>query len=139
MAVLAIATAVLAVVASVGFHLGTFVLLAKSLHRWFLRPTWWVIGGLVLIAIVAHSCEITIFAGAIGILEYLNPDAIPDDHMQFSAWYRSAVAFTSMGGSAPSPSFAERWLTAVEALTGLILITWTASFLFVEMQRNPEA
>jgi hypothetical protein len=26
-------------------------------------------------------------------------------------------------------------LTGIESLTGLVLITWTASFLFVEMQR----
>jgi hypothetical protein len=26
-------------------------------------------------------------------------------------------------------------LTGVEALTGLILITWSASFLFIEMQK----
>jgi hypothetical protein len=28
-----------------------------------------------------------------------------------------------------------RFLTGIESLTGLVLITWTASFLFVEMQR----
>jgi hypothetical protein len=28
-----------------------------------------------------------------------------------------------------------RYLTGVEALTGLILITWSASFLFIEMQK----
>lgn len=138
MAFLAIVTAVVAIVASVGFHLGTLVLLARAIRHWSRRPTWWAIGCLVLVAIVAHLCEITIFAGAIRVLEYVDPLAAPDDGTQFSVWYRSAVAYTSLGGSEPSPSFAERWLTAVEALTGLILITWTASFLFVEMQRNPE-
>ncbi|NIQ12844.1 MAG: two pore domain potassium channel family protein, partial [Candidatus Dadabacteria bacterium] len=28
-----------------------------------------------------------------------------------------------------------RFLTGLESLTGLVLITWTASFLFIEMQR----
>jgi hypothetical protein len=28
-----------------------------------------------------------------------------------------------------------RHLTGIEALTGLVLITWSASFLFLEMQR----
>ncbi|MFT6897577.1 MAG: hypothetical protein ACJA13_001986, partial [Paraglaciecola sp.] len=29
-----------------------------------------------------------------------------------------------------------RYLTGIESLTGLVLITWTASFLFFEMQRH---
>ncbi|MSQ99467.1 MAG: two pore domain potassium channel family protein, partial [Xanthomonadales bacterium] len=29
-----------------------------------------------------------------------------------------------------------RHLAGVEALTGILLITWTASFLYLEMQRN---
>jgi hypothetical protein len=29
-----------------------------------------------------------------------------------------------------------RYLGGIESLTGIILITWSASFLFVEMQRN---
>jgi hypothetical protein len=32
-----------------------------------------------------------------------------------------------------------RHLTGVEALTGMVLITWTASFLYLEMQRNWES
>jgi len=139
MPVVAITTALIAVVASVAFHLGTFVVLTRVLDRWFPKVAWWVIGALVLVAISAHICEITIFAGGIHVLEYLDPSQAPEDTGRYSVWYRSASAYTALGSDQPSPRFAERWLTAVEALTGLILISWTASFLFLEMQKSPAA
>jgi hypothetical protein len=29
-----------------------------------------------------------------------------------------------------------RYLTGIEALTGLVLVAWSASFLYLEMQQN---
>lgn len=49
--------------------------------------------------------------------------------------YYSIVAYTSLGLGDIVPDGALRILTGVEALTGLILIGWTTSVLFVEMQR----
>jgi hypothetical protein len=135
----AIVTAIAAVVACVAFHLATFVLLTRVLDRWFPKVAWWMIGALVLVAISAHICEITLFAGGIQLLEMWDPDQAPESASGFSVWYRSASAYTALGSDQPSPRFAERWLTAVEALTGLILISWTASFLFLEMQKSPAA
>jgi hypothetical protein len=37
------------------------------------------------------------------------------------------------------PSGHLRYLAGIEAHTGLVLITWTASFLYIEMQRINEA
>ena len=49
--------------------------------------------------------------------------------------YLSFVTFTTVGyGDLVVHGYA-RYLTGLEALTGLVLVTWSASFLFIEMQR----
>jgi len=49
--------------------------------------------------------------------------------------YYSAVIFTTLGLGDIVPLGAVRFLTGTEALTGFVLLTWSASFTFVEMQR----
>jgi len=49
--------------------------------------------------------------------------------------YYSFTTYTSLGFGDIVPHGPIRFLTGFEALTGLMLITWTASFLFIEMQR----
>ncbi len=48
--------------------------------------------------------------------------------------YLSFVTFTTLGYGEIVAQGHLRYLTGVEALTGFILITWSASFLFIEMQ-----
>jgi hypothetical protein len=47
--------------------------------------------------------------------------------------YLSFVTYTTVGYGDLVASGYLRYLTGVEALVGLILITWSASFLFIEM------
>lgn len=49
--------------------------------------------------------------------------------------YFSFTNFTTLGYGDIEAFGIMRFLTGIEALTGLVLITWSASFLFVEMQR----
>ena len=49
--------------------------------------------------------------------------------------YFSFTTFTTLGFGDIEPIGDLRYLTGLEALVGLVLITWTASFLFIEMQR----
>ena len=42
---------------------------------------------------------------------------------------------TTIGFGDISPVGDIKYLTGLQALTGLVLITWTASFLFLEMQK----
>ena len=48
--------------------------------------------------------------------------------------YFSAVTYTTLGFGDITPNGELRWIAAIEALTGLVLITWTASFAFLVMQ-----
>jgi len=50
--------------------------------------------------------------------------------------YFSITAFTTLGIGDIEPFGPVRFLAGMEALVGLVLITWTASFLFLEMQRR---
>ena len=49
--------------------------------------------------------------------------------------YFSAVTYTTLGYGDFVATGAVRFLCGMEALTGLVLITWSASFTFLEMQR----
>jgi len=49
--------------------------------------------------------------------------------------YFSFTVYTTLGFGDIQPNGHLRYLTGIESLTGLVLITWTASFLYFEMQR----
>lgn len=49
--------------------------------------------------------------------------------------YFSAITFTTVGFGDFVPLGLVRFLSGTEALTGFVLITWSASFTFLEMQR----
>jgi hypothetical protein len=86
-----------------------------------------------------HVAEIWIFGIAYVGLLMLSPafgaiHGIPAldilDHIYFSA-----MTFTTVGFGDVYPSGPVRFLAGTEALTGLVLITWSASFTFLEMAR----
>ena len=89
-------------------------------------------------ALVAHVIEIWMFAlgyyymhlsGKFGRLSGEFSSSMLD------CVYFSFVTYTSLGLGDISPVGEIRFLTGLEALTGLVLITWTASFMFIEMQK----
>lgn len=94
----------------------------------------------VCVIFICHVFEIWIFAlGYYGTLQLKGMGAlvgVHSDNGQFlDCVYLSFVTFTTVGyGDLVAEGYA-RYLTGVEALTGLILITWSASFLFIEMQK----
>lgn len=49
--------------------------------------------------------------------------------------YLSAMTFTTVGAADAHLAGPIRFLIGTEALTGLVLITWSASFTFLEMER----
>lgn len=53
----------------------------------------------------------------------------------FDAVYLSATTFTTLGFGDLAPVGAIRLLSGMEALIGFLLITWSASFTFLEMSR----
>ena len=52
------------------------------------------------------------------------------------AVYLSTVTYTTVGYGDLIPQGPLRLLLGVEALSGFLLVTWSASFTYLEMQRN---
>ncbi|MDB6141371.1 MAG: hypothetical protein JWP80_415 [Pseudomonas sp.] len=92
----------------------------------------------VLGAMVAHAIEVWIFALGYYLMNKsgdLGKLAGNFDGTFMDSVYFSFTTFTTIGFGDISPSGPLKFLTGLEALTGLVLITWTASFLFIEMQK----
>lgn len=95
---------------------------------------------LILIIMLTHVAEIWLFGLAYFVL--MQWDAFGSiggmveivtvvDHV-----YYSAMVYTTVGFGDLIPHGAIRFMTGMEALTGLVMITWSASFTFLEMQRD---
>lgn len=92
----------------------------------------------VLGLVILHVVEIWIFAfgyyfllenRALGTLMTTSESSLAD------FVYYSATVYTTLGFGDIVPTGPIRFLTGVEAVMGLTLITWSASFMFLEMQR----
>ena len=89
---------------------------------------------------MAHVLEIWLFAlGYFFTLQFPAMGGLVGDlsghGILLDCAYLSFVTFTTLGYGEIVAQGHLRYLTGVEALTGFILITWSASFLFIEMQR----
>ena len=92
----------------------------------------------VLGALVAHAIEVWIFALGYYLMnasEHLGQLTGNYDGSFMDSVYFSFTTFTTIGFGDITPNGPLKFLTGLEALTGLVLITWTASFLFIEMQK----
>lgn len=93
---------------------------------------------LIATAIVAHLVEISLFQIVyIWLVKFDQHGAIIGaGNLDWrELFYFSAVTYTSTGYGDLTPTGNLRLLATVEALTGLIMIAWTASFAFLVMQR----
>jgi hypothetical protein len=88
--------------------------------------------------ILLHVIQISIFGVALWLL-LLWPAcgslAGQDSYGLLDYIYFSAVTFSTVGFGDLSPVGAIRFFSASEALTGFVLITWSASFTYLEMER----
>ena len=92
----------------------------------------------VLGAMIAHVIEIWIFAGGFYLLIANNLIGTLTGNFTGSIQdciYYSFITYTSLGFGDIIPTGYLRFITGIEGLTGLLLIAWTASFVYVQMQR----
>lgn len=92
----------------------------------------------VLGVLLAHGLEVWLFASAFYFMHITTGwgqliGNFSGDFIDFV--YFSFTTFTTLGYGDIEPLGALRYLTGIEALTGFVLITWSASFLYMEMQR----
>jgi hypothetical protein len=91
----------------------------------------------VIACMAAHTIEIWAFAGAYWLLSWtgLNMGFADNYRRSFIDYLNfSAESYTSLGfGDAEMLSLDMRLLAGIEALTGLVLIAWSASFTYFVM------
>ena len=93
---------------------------------------------LLMLALVAlHVAEIWIFAFAYHALAQQGElgSAVTGAGGLLDLVYFSATVYTTLGFGDQVPMGAIRFLPGTEAITGFLLISWSASFTFREMQR----
>jgi uncharacterized protein YhhL (DUF1145 family) len=86
-----------------------------------------------------HVFEIWIFGGAIwGLLQFENTGSVAGAHPigLLDAVYMSAATYTTVGFGDLAPVGPIRFLAGTMALTGFVLIGWSASFTYLEMTRD---
>lgn len=94
----------------------------------------------VLAAIGLHIAEIWLFGVGIWVLLQGVPEAGEvvglGQARLLDSVYLSAVTYTTVGFGDLTPTGPLRFLIGTEALVGFVLITWSASFTYLEMERN---
>lgn len=113
----------------------------RGMGSWLPRVAWPArtrVIGVILGAFLAHACEILLYAVAIHFLGGafgLGGLGAQDRYAFTTALYFSAETFTSLGYGDVLPNGSLRLLAGVEALNGLLLIGWSASFTYLAMER----
>jgi hypothetical protein len=93
---------------------------------------------LILCLLLLHIVEVWIFGSGYYLLLHLGDfgELSTLDVTIFDAIYFSASVYTTLGFGDIVPTGAIRFLTGTEALSGFMLITWSASYVFVEMLKT---
>jgi len=135
----------LLVVLATGFTLALAVLahyeglhwLAAGLTSWpGLRRRKVLFGVYGVIAL--HVAEIWLFGACLWALTLFPNAGVIQGTSEaglLEAIYLSATTFSTLGFGDVTPVGPIRFLTGMESVSGFILITWSASFLFLEMQQ----
>ena len=97
-------------------------------------------------ALIAHTLEVWMFTfayyfmiksgdfGELVGIEGVKLVGIENVDLATCAYF-SFITYTTLGYGDIVPAGDLRFLAGLEALTGLVLITWTASFMYYEMQK----
>ena len=122
---------------AVVIHYEILRVLSVAIPKWPIQHRLKVVMGL-LGALTAHVIEIWVFGFGYYFLA-MNPafgNLVGNyEHSLLDSVYFSFVMYTYLGIGDIVPVGNLRFLAGLETLTGLVLITWTASFMYIEMQR----
>lgn len=92
----------------------------------------------VFASLTAHIIEVWVFGVAYyfmnGSEDWGSLQGNTDGSL-FSSVYFSFTAYTTLGLGDIEPLGNLRFLVGLESLTGFVLVTWTASFLYLQMTR----
>ena len=131
--IIAIALAIVVVL----IHYETLRLTSVSLDKLSMPPRQRILV-VIFAALFAHIIEITLYAFSYMMLDQLFSTGMiagqPADHF-YDYFYFSMVSYTTLGIGDYYPLEGLRLLTGFESLVGLMMITWTASFTYLAMEK----
>lgn len=141
---LVLAATALAVVAVVAIHFEGMLLLGRHTERHRTHRRVVSLGrprmiGVVLGLITLHMIEIVVFGLVLwAVLQIPGSGGIAgvSDAGLFEACYLSAATYSTVGFGDLAPTGAIRWFSGTEALVGLMMVAWSASFAYLEMSRH---
>ena len=89
-------------------------------------------------AFCSHLMQIALFAAAYWVLHGTAYGSLRGNFHDVAAGflYFSAETYTSLGFGDVYPVGQIRLIAGIEALTGLLMISWSASFTYLEMSRH---
>lgn len=123
---------------TVGLHYEVLQTLSNRVNNWaHIRPRTRVLA-LMIILLLLHVAEIWLFGLGLYLITWypeLGDITGYDSYNLFDAIYLSATTYTTVGYGDLVPHGPIRFLLGTEALVGLLMITWSASFTYLEMQR----
>ena len=123
------------VIFSIGIHYEVLALLSRVTARLKIIPRLRV-GVAIVVVLIAHLFEIAVFACGYFFLTNSGISKFSSGATEFKEmFYFSILTYTSLGFGEITPLGDIRIAAGVEALTGLVLIAWTASFSFLQMKR----
>lgn len=92
----------------------------------------------IFVAFAAHFVEIGVYGCAMyGLVQYFGDGTLAGT-LRFTfenCLYFSAENYTSLGFGDLTPTGSLRLLAGVESLNGLLMVGWSASFLYISMER----
>ena len=92
----------------------------------------------MFVALLAHAAEIALYAVALyALIHYINIGDLSGEKTTtvLDCFYFSAETYTSLGLGDIAPLGPVRLLAGVEALNGLLMIAWSASFTYLSMEK----
>lgn len=118
-------------------HSTALRMISRIVHYNAMRPAFRVVASVYLLALT-HFAEVMLFAiGYYVAATYMDAGSLSgefDGHFREYIYY-SLVSYTSLGLGDVYPNGPIRLLTGAEALTGLLMIGWSASFTYLCMDR----
>lgn len=128
---------VLLVAASIVIHYEALRFASRGASDIGVRPRirlWLMLGG----AILSHLIHIGLFGLGFVLIEFVFGTGQlngPDSGTFEDAFYFAITSYTTLGIGDVYPSGQARLLSGIAALTGLVMVTWTASLTYLYMER----
>ena len=132
----------LVVALTVVLHYEVLSQLNRRLPHWSTIPARLRVLALMFILLGLHLLEIVIFGLSIHLAEHMpSLGKLGGGAGLLDAIYLSATSYSTLGYGDLVPYGPIRILVGMESLVGLLMITWSASFTYLEMQKywNPDA